>query len=346
MGLTGPYGPEAEVLVSGIKLAFMQAEKEHWIKDRLSFVLYDDGYQVANTVTNLYKLINKDRVDLIFAVLGTPNAIAVAERLSELRSVMFFPITGFSQLYRGELSQRVFTLLPSYEDEVKQLTDLAFKNGARKIAVVYTSNLYGFDVYNAVKEKAESLKFKFLKYPVGRNDDIRLIADQIVKDSPDAVIIAIPGEYTSGLVEEFLKKKFYPALYGEFFSVLPIVFSDMEEEPSGKFDGVYVGMFIPTLDENYPLIREYKRAVSRYKPGSFPNYPELQGYFMGRVLVQILSRLGTWNNADELIKQVETIKNLDVGLPKKISYGPNDHVGLTKVFIYQLKNQSMVPVKK
>jgi branched-chain amino acid transport system substrate-binding protein len=280
-------------------------------------------------------------------VLGTPNAIAVAERLNKLESVMFFPISGFSQFYHGKLSQRVFTLLPSYESEIKQLTDLAFKNGARKIAVVYTSNLYGFDVYNAVKEKAQTLKFEFLRFPVNRNDSIKSIADQIVKSDPDAVIIAVPEEHTRGLVNEFLKKKFYPALYGEFFSVLPIVFSDMEENEADKFEGVYVGMFIPTLDENYGLIKEYKKAVSKYKPGGFSNYPELQGYFMGRALVQILSRVGTWNSSDELIKQVETIKDLDdVGLPEKISYGPNDHVGLTKVFIYQLKNQRIVPVKR
>jgi len=41
MGLTGPYGAEAEVLVSGVKLAFKQARREGLIKDKLLLVLYD-----------------------------------------------------------------------------------------------------------------------------------------------------------------------------------------------------------------------------------------------------------------------------------------------------------------
>ncbi len=346
MGLTGPYGPEAELLLSGIRLAFKEAEREGVINFKPVLVIYDDGYNPATTITNLYRLVNHDRVDLIFAVLGTPNAIAVAERLERLNQVLFFPLTGFSLLYHSDLSKRIFTLLPSYEDETKQLTKLAHKNGAKSVAVVYLSNLYGFDVVNSVEAQGRSLGMKVYKFPFDKTaDNIKEIADRIASLAPDAVIIAIPEEYTGNLIQEFTKKSFYPALYGEFFSALPNVIMEMPTNKVRRFKGIYISMFIPTLNEDYSIVKMYKKAVAKYEPDGFPNYPELQGYFMGRTLLEILYRVGNWEDTNELIKLVETIKDMDVGLPEHISYGPNDHVGLTKAFIYRWKDGKKIPVK-
>jgi len=47
-----------------------------------------------------------------------------------------------------------------------------------------------------------------------------------------------------------------------------------------------------------------------------------------------------------IVKGAESIKDLDVGLPEKISYSPTDHVGLTKVFLYRYANGALTLVEK
>lgn len=182
MGLTGPYADIVQQLNNGINMAFKDANTKRLLgKDRLVFVVYDDGYNAANTVVNLEKLYRKDKVDFLFAVFGTPSSIAAAERLEYYNWLLFFPVTGFSELYYGELAKNVFTLLPSYEHEGEQLTELAAKNGVKSIGVVYFSNLYGFDVLQAAEFTAKKHKMKVFKYSFMPTKATADIASQILK---------------------------------------------------------------------------------------------------------------------------------------------------------------------
>ena len=344
MGFTGPYSMQVKQIVNGIKMAFDEANRREYLGgDRLKFIAYDDGYNAATTVSNLQKLFSKDKVDFLLAVFGTPPSIAAAERLDYYRSIMFFPITGFSQIYRGEISRRVFTLFPSYQDEAEQLVELAKKDGVRSLGVVYYTNLYGFDVLNAVEGKAKVFGIKLYRYPLSSYTDVSSVVEKVLSERPDGLLLAIPLSYLRGVLEGLARNNFYPALYSEFYSRVADALATLPPSKAKKFKRVYTGVFVPLLNENYPVVKSYLAAAER--AGTSPNLAEFGGYMLGRTLVLILRRAGEWRNAEDLMRKVESIKNLDVGLPERISYSKNDHVGLTRVFIYRVRGGSLVPVR-
>ena len=344
MAFSGPYSLAAQQIANGIKLAFDEANSKGVLGgDRLVFIAYDDGYNPATTVVNLQKLFNKDRVDFLLAVFGTPNSIATAERLDYYNSVLFFPITGFSQLYKGVLSKRVFTLLPSYQDEASQLVEVARKNGAKSIGVIYYSNLYGFDVVDAARYKARSLGMKFYRYPAASYTQVRDILAKVLSDRPDALLFAVPLSYVKPMVEGMARADYYPQLYSEFYSRVPDALDALPPAKARRFKKVYTGMFLPLLSENYPMIKAYINAAR--KKGTTPNFVEFGGYVLGSTLVKVLSLVGSWRDANDLITRVERIRDLDIGLHQKISYSPTDHIGLTKVFIYRVEGEKFVRVR-
>ncbi len=346
MGITGPYSSVVERIVQGIRLAFDEANGAGGVNGaRIVWINYDDGYNAADAVSNIAKLVSRDGVDLLFATFGTPTSIATVERLDYYDTVLFFPITGFSQIYTGVLSRKVFTLLPSYAQEARQLVELAKKDGARSIGVVYYVNLYGFDVFNAARRRAKELGMRFYKYPFipGQTDPARVVK-QISKDRPDAVLFAIPRKGTQAVVAGLIKKGVFPNIYGEFYARIPQVFDALPQKYASKFKKVYTGMFLPRLEDDYPVISRYKAAAAKYGDGKV-TAAGLQGYILGRALVLVLTKAGEWATPGDLIRRVETIKDLDIGLPERISYGPRDHVGMTRIFIYRWSSGRLTPVK-
>ena len=77
MSLTGHYSGVAREMIVGYNLAFRELNESGGVHGKkITQIVYDDGYNPQNTVKNLSKLINKDKVNLLFAIFGTPpNAI-------------------------------------------------------------------------------------------------------------------------------------------------------------------------------------------------------------------------------------------------------------------------------
>ena len=343
MGLTSVYAELVSELINGINIAFKNANKKNALgNDRIVFVVYDDSYNSANTVSNLQKLYVKDKVDFLFAIFGTPPSIATAERLRFYKWLLFFPITGFSQLYSGELSEMVFTLLPSYDHEARQLVDLAKKHGTKSLGIIYYANLYGFDVVGAAEQEARRLGIKIYKYSYLPTKETSEIAASILRDRPDALLLAIPKSVAKSLMVRFVKSEYYPDIYGEFYTRIASVMNNLPSPYASKFKRVYTSSFLPRLSDNYRIVKEYKRIASTYGGSLTP--AEFEGYVLASSLVKVLQRVGSWKNTMDLKRKVENIRDLDIGLPEKISYSPKDHTGLTKIFIYQYKNGNLYPV--
>jgi hypothetical protein len=74
------------------------------------------------------------------------------------------------------------------------------------------------------------------------------------------------------------------------------------------------------------------------------NFTAFEGFLNAKLLVEILNRVGDPLDRARLRGVVEGIKNLDLGIDVPISFGPDQHQGLDKVYFTMLEGGRFVPV--
>ena len=343
MSLTGHYSGVAKEMIVGYNLAFRELNESGGVHGRkVVQIVYDDAYNPQNTVKNLTRLVDKDKVSLLFAIFGTPPNAITALRLEVFKIPHFFPVSGASFLYKNPY---VFTFQASYMAESRHMIERAVKDGYRNIAVVYLANPYGWDCKVASSKEAKMLGVQLSGFSVKSAGDIPAVVEQLARKKVNAVYVAIPNSFLVPFLKGMARAKFFPAIYAEYYSRLADALREVGEDVASRFPLAVTGRFLPKLDENYPAIKWYKAALAKFMPDREPSPASFQGYIMARTLGEILKRVPSYD-PQGIIKGAESIKNLDVGLPEKISYGPGDHVGLTRVFLYKIEGGRLVPLGK
>jgi ABC-type branched-subunit amino acid transport system substrate-binding protein len=88
--------------------------------------------------------------------------------------------------------------------------------------------------------------------------------------------------------------------------------------------------------------REYIQLLQRYFPSDHPNFVSLEGYFNARVLVEGLKRAGRDLDREKFIDAIESIHELDLGIDNLLSFSPQDHQGLERVYFTHLKDGKFI----
>jgi ABC-type branched-subunit amino acid transport system substrate-binding protein len=90
------------------------------------------------------------------------------------------------------------------------------------------------------------------------------------------------------------------------------------------------------MSDEYPGIGEFRRVFSKSFPDDHPNYVALEGFVDARVLTGALERAGRTLDRDSFARALESMKNVDVGIGRPVSYASSSHVALTGVYLSRL----------
>ena len=82
---------------------------------------------------------------------------------------------------------------------------------------------------------------------------------------------------------------------------------------------------------------------SDYQPVQY-SFVSLEGFLNAKLLVQILSNMGSAPAKDRIKETVENVRNLDLGVGSLISFGPDKHQGLDRVYYTTLEDNKFVPL--
>lgn len=130
VALSGPLAPVGKTLRNALELA----DSKYDLKDQVSFIFEDDGFQPKNTVTIVNKFLDRDKVDAVI-VFGASTSLSVAP-LTEKQGIPLIGLTVLEKLEAGKKS--TFRFFAS----TKSMSDLTIKEmkhrGYKKIAVVAT----------------------------------------------------------------------------------------------------------------------------------------------------------------------------------------------------------------
>ena len=321
IGNTMPYsGPASAYGTIGkvISAYFDKINAEGGINGRkINFISYDDAYNPAKTVELTRKLVEEDRVLLVFASLGTAPSAAVQPYLNSKKVPQLFIASGASMWDQPHEFPWTMGFQPSYQTEAHIYAQYLLENHPHgKIAVLYQDDGFGKDYVKGLKDGLGGKIPIVAEAPYKVTDPT--IDAQLTKlkasgadiffdvTTPKFAVMAIRRTAELGwkpvhiipTVSESVSAVMQPAGPQNSEGLLSAGYSFEGDDPAAASDPVY---------------RDFAVFMDRYVPSaSKANSLSVFGYVIAKAMVEVLARCGDDLSRENVMKQAASLKGLQI----------------------------------
>jgi ABC-type branched-subunit amino acid transport system substrate-binding protein len=342
--LEGPSSFLGRETVAGAEAYFQFVNDEGGINGRkLRLVSADDSYDPAKTEACWERLM-AERVFALGFFVGTPTAVKYVPLAEKHQIPLVGLFTGAQTLY-APLRHWVINVRASYFDETREQVDGLLKTlHYRKIAVIYPDDAFGEAVLQGVETalKANGVEaVETASYVRQTNDSASAIA-KVRAANPDAVVVVGPSNTVAPILKSAHAKGWKPL----FVTVSFVGTDELIREGGADAEGVVATQVVPPYYlTDLKAVALYRRSMSKYLPNSKPNFVSLEGFVDAMVMVEGLKRAGKEPTREGLIRAIESIHDLDIGLGTelKLDYSAKDHKGFDRVIPTVVRGGRAVP---
>jgi len=332
----GPAAALGNGMRDGILAAFGEANSEGGIHGRrLDLVALDDGYEPEQAIANTRRLIEQDQVFALIGEVGTPTSQAV-QPIATAAGVPFIgPFTG-AEFLRDPALTNVVNIRASYMQETEAwIAHLTGDLGITRIAILYQDDSFGRTGLQGVRQAMERRGLQLVAEGVYMRNTtaVKRALLAIRRAAPQAVVMVGSYQPVATFIKVARSIDFEP-----LFVNISFVGSDaLAEELGPAGEGVIVTQVVPLpYEPSLPLVASYLTALRAERPDVQPGFVSLEGYIAGRLVVEVLHRMGPPFTRERFLQAVTTIGSFDLdGL--ELQFGPGDNQGLDRVFLTVLQ---------
>ena len=338
--LSGPSDYLGISFKNGAMAYFNRINKLGGVNGRnIKLIAYDDGYEPGRCIENTYKLIDESKVFCLFGNVGTPTTMAIKPVIIEKQIPLVAPFTGAEPL-RHPLVKEIFHYRASYYDEVEKfIKGVVDELGMTKISCFYQDDPFGYTVLEGLNNSLTKRGLKIhSRGTYQRNtSDIQAGLNKILPTDPDAIVMV--GTYGScaKFIIEGKKQNFNPIYMNVSFVGAHKLLDILND--AGQGDGEIITQVVPPEYSMLPGVVDARNDLKVYAPDVELNHVSLEGYLAAKVLVEGLTRSSKNLTRSNFITQMESIKNLDLGIDHQISFSATDHQGSHKVYPAIINNE-------
>lgn len=342
--LSGPAQGLGKAMQAGANAFFELVNSQGGINGRkIKLITLDDGYEPKRTIPATKKLINDEKVFMLFGYVGTPTSKAVVPITKKAGIPYFGPFTG-AEFLRNPVSPNVYNIRASYfqetEEHVHQLVDVL---GKKNIAIFYQNDGYGKAGLGGAQKalKKRGLKLSVMGHYKRNTVDVQAGLASIQKANPDGVIMI--GAYKP--CAAFIKAAKSAGMNSIFLNVSFVGSIPLAKELGADSDGVIVTQVVPLpWDVSIPLVAEYQKNMKKYSPNIEIGFASLEGYLDAKILAHNLKVVGKDLSRSSLINALDNMSNQDFG-GVSVGFGVQDHQGLETVYLTVIQNGSFKQIK-
>ena len=321
IGNTNPYsGPASSYGTIGkaIKAFFDKVNAEGGVNGRkIKFVSLDDGYSPPKTKEQFRKLVEKEKVALIFQSLGTPTNSAVHKYMNKKKVPHLFVATGATKWGQPKKFPWTMGWQPNYQTEGAVFANyLKINKPNAKVAILFQNDDYGKDYVKGFKDALGPLASKMVvaeeSYEVAEPTVDSQVVNLKASGADTFFNVAIPKfaaqairkaydsgwkplqllNSVSGSVSSVLK----PAGFEKSKGIITTLYLKDPTDPAWKNDPEYLA-WVKFMDKYYP---------SGDKDNSFNAY----GYAVGHTMVQVLKQCGDNLTRANIMKEAANIRKV------------------------------------
>ncbi len=345
-GMASPFsGANRELgraMKAGIETAFGEVNAAGGVHGRkLRLVAMDDGYEPSRTGPVMKQLVEAERVFAAVGNVGTPTAAVAIPYAMEQKVIFFGALSGGDLLRKHPPDRYVFNFRPSYAEEtaaaVGYLVDVRGIPPARIAMFAEVAEFGDCGCRGALRElegrgvdPARVVRVGYKRNTADVGEAVALLTRR-ARDLDAVVMVA-----TYKAAATFIRKLRDAGLTLVTTNVSPVDSNALAEElvtsGPGYAEGVVVTQVVPLPSSHTRAAGRFREAMARYGGGERPGFLAFEGWIVGHVLVEGLRRAGRDLDSDKLVAALEGIRDLDLGIGTKISFGPQEHQGSHKVW--------------
>ena len=338
-GQSAAFSGPAEALGRGMRLgiltAFDERNRAGGVNGRgLELVSIDDGYEPELAIANTRRLIEDDRVFALVGAVGTPTSNA-AEPIASAAGVPYIgPFTG-AEFLRSRSRPMVINVRASYFQETEEMVErLSSDLGMTRIGILYQDDSYGLAGFKGLSRALKRRKLELAgigTYP--RNTTaVKTAVLDLSHSRPEAVVIIGAYRPVAAFIRWARLLEFDPV----FINISFVGSNALANELGEAGNGVLVTQVVPFPgDDSIPIVSDYQQALAAYAPESEPGFVSLEGYIVGRFVVEALDRAGPDLTRYGFINAVTLTGMHDLG-GFELEFGPIDNQGSDRVFLTEI----------
>lgn len=337
---------------------------------KIQIKAYDDGYNPIPAIENTIRLIEKDKVFLLFDYVGTPTVtrvLPILKRYSDRHIFLFFPFTGAQPQRQPPYDDFVFNLRASYHQETEGLVNHLVSIGRKRIAVFYQADAYGRGGWSGVSMTLAKYGLKIVgeatyKRGTKYSESLKQQVEILMRSGADAVISVGAYAACAAFIRDARDAGWNVPIANVSFVgsdfLIDLLLRKGKEKGKDYTLNLINSQVVPTYeDESFYAVRQYRELMDRYNPappqglteeGYIPlrySFVSFEGFLNAKLLVEILKRMGRSPDKSRIKAVVENIKNLDIGIDAQVSFGPGKHQGLDRVYYTTYKKGRFVTIK-
>ena len=332
---SGPAEALGRGMQIGVRAAFEERNRAGGVHGRrLELVSLDDTYEPELAIANTRRLIEEERVFALVGAVGTPTSNA-AEPIASSAGVPYIgPFTG-AEFLRSRSRPMVINVRASYFQETEEMVErLSSDLGVSRFGILYQDDSYGLAGYKGLTRALKRRKLELAgigTYP--RNTTaVKTAVLDLSHSRPDAVVII--GAYRP--VATFIRWARLLGFDPIFINISFVGSNALANELGEAGNGVLVTQVVPFPgDDSIPVVADYQRALAAHSPESEPGFVSLEGYIVGRFVVEALDRAGRDLTRNGFINAVTLTGIHDLG-GFELEFGPIDNQGSDRVFLTEI----------
>lgn len=327
--LSGPLGPQTVQYGEGSRLMFDAVNAQGGVHGRMiRYTTLDDGFDPQKAVENTRKLLETDKVFMIYNSTGTAQTAAILPLIKEHRTLLFGPVTGAS-VFRETLNPYVFHVRAGYVSEASKIVSQLVQQDIGRVAVFYQDDGLGKALVAELRKayQAEMLSFAAEIKVDPKQPDFAAAARATEAVQPQAVIVATAGTTFTNYIKAMQSSAVRPTYYGFSVAGIDVIHRELKD----KARGIILAQIMPSLRSTaVPVVAEYLSLLRAKSPDAQPSATQFEGFVHARLLVEGLRRTGRNLSTESFIKTMEDGGEISFGR-FSVKYSPKSHNGSTYV---------------
>ncbi len=343
--ISGPVSSFGKYSVEGVQMRIDEINKAGGIHGRmLKIIAEDHQYQVPRAVQAANKLLNKDKIFLMVASLGTPMNNAVFEAQEKKDIPNLFPLSSARSM-TDPLHRLKFGALSSYYDQIRAGVKWAInERGKNKICVLYQDNDFGQETYEATVDQLNEMGLELHEKATNKPTDTDLTS-QITKLKNAGCEAVAMGTIVKDTILGYTKArqmKWDALFFGQVASFHPVIAS----QPDGVTDGFYTfAQFdTPSKANCSPEICDW---IDSYEStfGNSPNIGSAYGYMYMDITAKALEIAGRDLTTDSFLNALESINDYKIPFGDTIlSWSSEKHLGANVAYLFEVQNGAFMQI--
>ena len=318
---------------------------------KIRFISLDDGYNPGKTFEVARRLVEQERVLLLFNCLGTPTNSAIHKYMNASKVPQLFVAAGASKW--GDPKHYPWTMggQPSYQTEGRVYARHILKTRPdARIGVLYQNDDYGKDYLKGFREGLGD-KNGAIVSAVSYEVTDPTIDSQIIElkaSGADVFFDIATPKFAALAIRKAYDIGWHPVHYLNSVSnsIGSVLTPAGPDKAVGLYSAAYLKDPVDPRWRNDAGIKAWRAFMSKYYPeGSQSDYLNVYGYAAAQLLVQVLRQAGDTLTRDNIMKQAANLRNvqLDVALPGvKVNTSPSDYSPFESLQLEQFNGKQWV----